>query len=68
MYVVGCGNQGLDWVVVGGEVLQMPQTSEGEASCEMQLSLSEQLAPREPVKPQKHSLSPPTTLAPVGEA
>lgn len=44
VYVVSCGNQDLDWVV-GGEVLQMPQTSEGEASCKMQLSQSEQLAP-----------------------
>lgn len=44
VYVVSGGNQDLDWVVEG-EVLQMPQTSEGEASCEVQLSLSEQLAP-----------------------
>lgn len=53
---------------VGAAVLQVPQTSEGKASCELQLSLSEQLVPRGPVKPQVRLLPPPTNLAPVGEA
>lgn len=68
VYVVSRGNQDLDWWGVGGAVLQMPHTSEGKASCEMQLPPSEQLVPPGPVKPQELRLPPPTNLAPVGEA
>lgn len=40
------------WIGGVGAVLKVPQTSEGEASCEAQLPSSEQLVPRGPVKPQ----------------